>query len=168
MDYRFGDKSRWRREYQVVGSYEYILDVLPFSAPFLFVDSITSVDEDHIEGKFTFQSDMECYRGHFTDYAVTPGTLLTECCAQIGLVCFGIYLLREEIEDETQKKPMVALTSADMEFYHAVLPGETVRVRSEKVFFRFGKLKCLVRMYNTSGKLICKGTLAGMIKKEDE
>lgn len=151
-----------------MGSYDYILDDLPFSEPFLFVDSITSVDEDRIEGKFTFQSDMAYYRGHFTDYAVTPGTLLTECCAQIGLVCFGIYLLRNESAVEKQEKPVVALSSTEMEFYQMVLPGETVRVLSEKIFFRFGKLKCLVRMYNASGKLVCKGTLAGMLKKEHE
>lgn len=149
-----------------MGSYQHILDALPFSEPFLFVDSITSVNEDSIEGKFTFQSDMEYYRGHFTDYAVTPGTLLTECCAQIGLVCFGIYLLRNETAIEQEKKPMVVLSSSEMEFYQMVLPGETVRVTSEKVYFRFGKLKCFVRMHNAPGQLICKGTLAGMLKRD--
>ena len=152
----------------MMGSYDYILNLLPFSEPFLFVDSITSVNEDCIEGEFTFQSDMEYYRGHFTNFAVTPGTLLTECCAQIGLVCFGIYLLRIESGVEKQEKTVVALSSTEIEFYQMVLPGETVRVISEKVFFRFGKLKCMVRMYNASNKLICKGTLAGMLKKERE
>ncbi len=148
-------------------AYQHIIDALPFSKPFLFVDSITSVDEDGLEGKFTFKSDMEYYRGHFTDYPVTPGTLLTECCAQIGLVCFGIYLLGEETTIELRnEEPMVALSSSEMEFYQMVLPGETVRVTSEKVFFRFGKLKCIVRMYNTSEELVCKGTLAGMLKQE--
>ena len=33
-------------------------------------------------------------RGHFKDYPVTPGVILTEVMAQI-VVCLGIYLLRE-------------------------------------------------------------------------
>ena len=45
-----------------------------------------------------------------------------------------------------------------------VLPEEKVIVSSEKQYFRFGKLKCLVKMHNTAGELIAKGTFAGVIK----
>jgi len=37
-------------------------------------------------------------------------------------------------------------------------------VISEKIFFRFGKLKCQVKMINENGETVCQGTIAGIIK----
>jgi 3-hydroxyacyl-[acyl-carrier-protein] dehydratase len=45
-----------------------------------------------------------------------------------------------------------------------VLPEEKVIVTSQKQYFRFGKLKCLIQMHNTAGELVAKGTFAGIIK----
>jgi 3-hydroxyacyl-[acyl-carrier-protein] dehydratase len=78
--------------------------------------------------------------------------------AQIGLVCLGIFLLKEE-----QKKVAIVLTSSEIEFLKPVFPKEKVTVFSEKVYFRFGKLKCKVKMINESGIEVCRGTIAGMI-----
>jgi 3-hydroxyacyl-[acyl-carrier-protein] dehydratase len=50
-----------------------------------------------------------------------------------------------------------------MQFFLPVYPGELVRVRSQKHYFRFNKLKCGVRMYNEQQQLVCKGILAGML-----
>ena len=51
-----------------------------------------------------------------------------------------------------------------MEFLKPVFPNEKVIVISEKIYFRFGKLKCKVIMKNESGEEVCRGTIAGMIK----
>lgn len=139
---------------------ERILEFLPYSKPFLFVDELVNVDENGAEGTFTFRSEMDCYKGHFKDYPVTPGVLLTECCAQIGLVCLGIFLLHAE---KNRYKMKIGMSSSQMEFLKPVLPNETVRVVSKKIYFRFQKLKCDVRMYDTKGDMVCKGTLAGML-----
>jgi 3-hydroxyacyl-[acyl-carrier-protein] dehydratase len=53
-----------------------------------------------------------------------------------------------------------------MEFYKPVMPGEKVRVVSKKIYYRFHKLKCEVRMYDSKDSLVCKGILAGMLKKD--
>lgn len=136
-----------------------ILARLPYSEPFLFVDSLEKVSNEGVEGCYTFKEDLSFYRGHFTGHPVTPGVLLTECCAQIGLVCLGLFI------GGTDGLPagLIALSSSDMEFYLPVYPGEMVRVCSEKVYFRFRKLKCRVRMYNEMNQLVCKGELAGML-----
>ncbi len=137
-----------------------IISRLPYSEPFLFVDDIAHIDEDGVEGSYTFSKDLDVYRGHFKTKAVTPGVILTECCAQIGLVCLGIYLMQEE---QPSEKAAVAMSSAQMEFYKPVFPGEKVTVRSEKLYFRFNKLKCKVALYNEKKEMVCKGELAGML-----
>jgi 3-hydroxyacyl-[acyl-carrier-protein] dehydratase len=139
---------------------EQILEFLPYSKPFLFVDELYEVDDEGAEGSFTFYSDMDCYKGHFKEYPVTPGVLLTECCAQIGLVCLGIYLLQGE---KNLNKIKIGMSSSQMEFLKPVLPNETVRVVSKKIYFRFQKLKCEVRMYDAKGEMVCRGILAGML-----
>lgn len=136
---------------------------LPYESPFLFVDELTSVNETGAEGNFTFKKDLEFYKGHFKNNPVTPGVILTECCAQIGLVALGIFLLDK---DKSQGGLKIGFSSSEMEFLKPVLPGERVVVTSKKVYFRFHKLKCEVKMHNAQGDLVCKGILAGMIVNE--
>ncbi len=139
---------------------EQIVLQLPYTQPFLFVDKLEEITDDGVVGKYTFRSTSEFYQGHFKAFPVTPGVLLTECCAQIGLVCLGIYLMKET----TLANPTIALTSTEMEFLQAVYPEETVTVISRKIYFRFQKLKCAVRMMNSKDELVCKGRISGMLK----
>jgi len=136
-----------------------IIAQLPYSDPFLFVDELLHVDENGATGTFTFREDLDFYKGHFKDNPVTPGVILTETMAQIGMVCLGIYLLKDDLKKDT----VVAFTSADMQFLKPVYPNEKVTVTSQKTFFRFGKLKCDVVMKNEAGQEVCKGIVAGMI-----
>ncbi|MDT0647637.1 3-hydroxyacyl-ACP dehydratase FabZ family protein [Zunongwangia sp. F260] len=143
-----------------------ILSRLPYSNPFLFVDEVTQVDENGLFGHYTFPPESFFYKGHFKNNPVTPGVILTECMAQIGLVCLGIFLLNKE--NSNAKNAKIALSSSEIEFYKPVFPGETVKVVSKKQYFRFNKLKCVVEMYNTKNELVCKGTIAGMMKLSSE
>jgi 3-hydroxyacyl-[acyl-carrier-protein] dehydratase len=79
--------------------------------------------------------------------------------AQIGVVCLGIYLLGNDFNSESK----VALTSSEIEYLRPVYPNEKVTVISEKVYFRFNKLKCKVKMLNANGEEVCQGTIDGMI-----
>ena len=121
-----------------------IISKLPYSKPFLFVDELLHIDENGVEGTYTFDENLDFYKGHFKDYPVTPGVILTEVMAQIGLVCLGIYLLNNKFSKNTS----IALTSTSIDFLKPVFPAEKVTVISEKMYFRFGKLKCKVTMKN--------------------
>ena len=130
---------------------------LPYSKPFLFVDELVSVNENRVEGTFTFDKNLDFYKGHFINNPITPGVILTETMAQIGLVCLGIYLNQgKEIKN-------IGFTSVEVAFLKPVYPNEKVTVISEKVYYRFGKLKCTVKMLNEKNEEVCSGTLAGMI-----
>jgi 3-hydroxyacyl-[acyl-carrier-protein] dehydratase len=139
--------------------YQEIISKLPYSKPFLFVDELVSINENGVEGNYTFDASLDFYKGHFKDNPVTPGVILTEVMAQIGVVCLGIFLLN----DEVNKNTLIALTSNEIEFLKPVYPNEKVTVISEKIYFRFGKLKCKVKMINTKNEEVCNGTIAGMM-----
>ena len=138
-----------------------IIALLPYQKPFLFVDGIDEISGESITGHYTFKKEEFFYEGHFKNNPITPGVILTECMAQIGLVCLGIYLLKEELESYN---PKIALTSNQIDFYLPVLPEEKVTVVSEKEVLRFNKLKCKVKMLNTKGKLVARGIISGMLK----
>ena len=140
-------------------NFQEILSKLPYSKPFLFVDEIIHIDENGVEGTYTFDENLDFYKGHFKDNPITPGVILTETMAQIGVVCLGIFL----VNDTLSKNSSIALTSTDIEFLKVVYPKEKVTVVSEKIYFRFGKLKCKVSMKNQHGEVVCSGTIAGMI-----
>jgi len=137
-----------------------IIKLLPYQKPFLFVDGIDTISEDGVTGHYTFKKDESFYKGHFKNHPITPGVILTECMAQIGLVCLGIYLFRDELNEQTN--PQIALTSHQMDFYLPVLPNEKVTVVSEKEVFRLNKLKCIVKMFNVKQELVARGKISGM------
>jgi 3-hydroxyacyl-[acyl-carrier-protein] dehydratase len=137
-----------------------IINSLPYAKPFLFVDELVHIDENGVEGSYKFDENLDFYKGHFKNNPVTPGVILTEVMAQIGVVCLGIYLLNNEFT----KNSLIALTSSEIEFLKPVYPNEKVTVISEKMYFRFGKLKCQVKLINDAKQTVCQGTIAGIIK----
>lgn len=136
-----------------------VISKLPYSKPFLFVDKITRVDENGVEGEYTFDENLDFYKGHFKGNPVTPGVILTEVMAQVGVVCLGIFLLNEKMSSMS----IIALTSTNIDFLKPVFPNEKVTVISKKIYFRFGKLKCEVSMKNEKGELVCSGIISGMM-----
>ena len=138
-----------------------IIELLPYQPPFLFVEELTSVTENGVEGFYTFKEDEYFYQGHFKDNPITPGVILTEVMAQIGVVCLGIVLLKDQISDN--QTPQIALTSHQIDFFLPVFPGEKVKVVSEKIYFRFNKLKCKVQLFNAKEALVCRGEISGML-----
>ena len=130
------------------------------------MEELTHISENGVKGYHTFKNDEYFYKGHFKDNPITPGVILTEVMAQIGLVCLGIYLLKDEFSEI--KKPQIALTSSNIDFFLTVKPKERVEVVSEKIYFRFNKLKCNVQLFNEKNELVCKGTISGMLKLMNE
>ncbi|MEP2935418.1 MAG: 3-hydroxyacyl-ACP dehydratase FabZ family protein [Gilvibacter sp.] len=147
-----------------------IQEALPYSEPFLFVDKLTKVDKDGAEGHYTFPPESYFYKGHFEEFPITPGVILTECMAQIGVVALGIFVYnidnpgaRIKMVNPDPIDVSIALADFDISFKTPVFPGEKVFVTSTIEYYRFYKLKCNVIMHKEDGSIACKGTISGVI-----
>ena len=92
-----------------------IINLLPYQDPFLFVEELTMISNEGVSGNYTFKQNEYFYKGHFKNNPITPGVILTECMAQIGVVCLGIYLLKNEISEDFN--PQIALTSSNIDYF---------------------------------------------------
>ncbi len=147
--------------------YNDILTYLPYKSSFLFVDHITSLDQEGVTGDYTLKADSSFYEDHFINNPVTPGVIITEIMAQIGLVVLGIHLIisgNKETGEAMVEGSFPLLTATDVSFFKMVLPGEKVTVTSKKQYFRFGKLKCQVEMHNEANEMVAKGIFSGIIR----
>jgi 3-hydroxyacyl-[acyl-carrier-protein] dehydratase len=138
-----------------------VLDLIPQRDPFRFIDDILELDDDHIVGTYRFRPDADFYRGHFPGNPVTPGVILVESLAQVGIVALGIYLRAQESESDTAKV-MTLFTDTDVEFSGIVNPGDRVTITAEKVFFRRLKLRSKAEMKLDDGTIVCSGIVSGM------
>jgi 3-hydroxyacyl-[acyl-carrier-protein] dehydratase len=146
--------------------HEEILNRLPYGSAFRFVDRILSVDEGHVKGEYTLRPDAFFYEAHFPGNPVTPGVIVTEIMAQIGVVVMGIHCILHlpEFADSRDEGLFPLLTSTEVSFYRVVPPGTTLRVVSDRQYFRFGKLKCYIEAFD-GNELVARGVFAGMIRK---
>lgn len=139
-----------------------VFELLPQKEPFLFVDEVLEVSDEHIVACFTFREDHDFYRGHFPDRPVTPGVILLESLAQVGVVALGLYLIALEQGREAVLSALALFTDANIEFTGLVRPGDRVTIRADKVFFRRGKIRSEAEMTLDDGTVVCSGIISGM------
>lgn len=144
---------------------EDVLELVPQSAPFRFLDEILEINPDGIKAVYTFRGDEFFYQGHFPGKPITPGVILQEACAQAGLVAFGLYLVSGEMDLEELKQTLTVFTEANVEFMGIVRPGDRITISARKVYFRRLKLKVEVECISDDGKILLRGTMAGMAVK---
>ncbi len=138
-----------------------VLEIIPQQKPFRFIDEIVELDADKITGKYTFREDEVFYEGHFPGNPVTPGVILTEAMAQVGVVALGIYILSQTQPKDELRQWTTFFTDSQMEFYKPVFPCQTVVIKAEKIFYRRMKLRSVTRMF-FEDELVAEGTVAGM------
>ncbi|MDP2471386.1 MAG: hypothetical protein Q8W46_10990 [Candidatus Palauibacterales bacterium] len=139
-----------------------VLDLLPQQEPFRFVDEIVEVSESRIVARYTFPADADFYRGHFPGNPVTPGVILLECIAQVGVVALGIYLVALEAGREAVERRLALFSDAEVDFSGIVKPGERVTVSAHRTFWRRGKLRSGAEMHLDDGTLVCSAIISGM------
>ncbi len=141
---------------------EEVLAALPQKDPFLFVDEILEVGDDSIVARYRFRPDADFYRGHFPDRPVTPGVILLESLAQVGVVGLGIYQIARDQGRDAVANALALFTDANVEFSGLVSPGDRVTIRATKVFYRRGKIRSEAEMTLDDGTVVISGTISGM------
>jgi len=126
--------------------------ILPHRAPFLFVDSISSiVPGERIVGEFLV-AETERFLAREGDERYFPSTLLTEAMAQVGAI---LVLFPEENRGRT----IYFRSIEEVEFSRRVPVGARVRVEAQikKLRARFGSLKLEAFV---DGDLAAKGVMS--------
>ncbi|MCA2966902.1 MAG: 3-hydroxyacyl-ACP dehydratase FabZ [Acidobacteriaceae bacterium] len=104
-----------------------IRDILPHRYPFLLVDRIIELEEERIVGIKNVTANEPFFIGHFPEFPVMPGVLITESMAQVA----GVLVLKS-IPDRHSK--LVLLASVDeAKFRRPVRPGDQLRIEMTMV-----------------------------------
>lgn len=136
-----------------------IVDLLPQTSPFRFIDEVLELSDSHIVATYHFTGEEFFYRGHFPGDPVTPGVILIETMAQAALVALGIYILRRERPDT---KLRTLFSECSIEFFTVVPVGARVFVHGEKMYWRRNKLQSRVELRLEDGTVAAAGTVAGL------
>jgi len=142
----------------ILDDLEKIVANLPYGDGFKFVDQLLEISDDHVIGVYRFRKSEYFYKHHFINQPITPGVILTECMAQIGLVCLGSYLTKD-----LKTKPQFVFTENHIQFLDIVKPETTVIVTAKKEYYRFNKLKVVVQMLDENEHKIAEGFMSGML-----
>jgi 3-hydroxyacyl-[acyl-carrier-protein] dehydratase len=116
--------------------------IIPHREPFLLVDRVLEYEPGaRAVGELDVTGDMFWVPGHFPEYAVMPGVLIIEACAQVGAVA-----LLSLPENQGRIAFFGGIDKA--RFKRQVVPGETLRLECEITKRRgpigFGSAKAFV------------------------
>ena len=118
-----------------------LLRTLPHRYPFLMVDRVVSVNDEHCTGVKSVTINEPYFQGHFPGHPVMPGVLQVEAMAQVG----SILLLRTP---GNAGKIGYFMSADAIKFRKPVVPGDTLFIEVNLISKRRGiakaKGRCLV------------------------
>jgi 3-hydroxyacyl-[acyl-carrier-protein] dehydratase len=120
---------------------EEIERLIPHRAPFLWIDEITSADQQCVRARKFLDPQLDVFAGHYPRFPVLPGVLVCEACFQAGALLIALF----HAAKDDGKVPVVARLN-NVKFRRMVRPGETLDIearltdRAAKAFFLDGKV----------------------------
>ena len=115
---------------------EQIKKILPHRYPFLFVDRVLEMTENHIVAVKNVSGSEPYFQGHFPTRPVMPGVLMVESLAQAG----GVLMLSKS-KNKGKMAYLVSIENA--RFRKLVTPGDQLILRVDlvKMKSRIGLIK---------------------------
>ena len=100
---------------------EGVKKIIPYDAPFLFIDSVISLSSNRIITIKQLSGEEDFFKGHFVDFPIMPGALTVE-----GLGQTATLLVRTGIPNH-QEKDVLAYKLKEVKFMAPILPKDQIR-----------------------------------------
>ena len=137
---------------------EKITAILPHRNPFLFVDRIINIIEDHkIVAEKDLSDDDYFFAGHFPGNPIMPGVLVSEALAQTSGLLLGLTYGKESRTID-HKMRNFSLANVNIKFFNPAKPEETLRLEA-RLKKNYGKFFLFEVAADVLNRRIAKGTL---------
>ncbi|MFD1020123.1 3-hydroxyacyl-ACP dehydratase FabZ [Thalassobacillus hwangdonensis] len=134
-----------------------IKEIIPHRYPFLLIDQIEEIEEGkRAVGYKNVTVNEPFFQGHFPDYPVMPGVLITEALAQVGAVAM--------LKKEDNRGKLAFFTGIDKcRFKRQVKPGDRLKLEVEIIRAKgpMGKGKATATV---DGELACEAEIMFALK----